>query len=135
VTRYRAYLDKCVPGDFNNPVRSVVVAIFCATQLVNAARFYSHLYREQHSNNMPTSQVCVNPRSSALNMTLPAFAAERRRLQLMPPVRPQLSIDVSCPPDAQQQTHQPPLLLSIDGTDRRTNERTDALPLHRPFSA
>jgi len=26
-----------------------------------------------------TNQVCVEPPSSALNMTLPAFAAERRR--------------------------------------------------------
>ena len=44
--------------------------------------------------------------------------------------RPQLSIDISCPQGAQQQTRPPPLLLSIDGTDRRT----DAWPLHRPCS-
>jgi len=37
--------------------------------------------------------------------------------------RPQLSIDISCPQGAQQQTRQPPLLLSIDGTDRRTDTR------------
>jgi len=45
-------------------------------------------------------------------MTLPAFAAERRRL---------LSMDISGPRGAQQQTGRTPLLLSIDGTDRRTD--------------
>jgi len=34
--------------------------------------------------------------------------------------RPQLSIDISCSHGAQQQTRRMPLLLSIDGTDRRT---------------
>ena len=38
--------------------------------------------------------------------------------------RLQLSIDISGPHDAQQQTRRPPLLLSIDGTDRRTDRRT-----------
>jgi len=42
-------------------------------------------------------------------VTPPAFAAaERRRL---------LSVDISCPLGAQQQTRRTP--LSIDGTDRR----------------
>jgi len=41
-------------------------------------------------------------------MTLSVSAAERRHL---------LSIDISCPPGAQQQTRRTPLLLSIDGTD------------------
>jgi len=45
-------------------------------------------------------RVCVEPRSSVLNMTLPAFAAERRRT---------------------------PLLLSIDVTEQ-TNGRTDGHP-------
>jgi len=50
-----------------------------------------------------------------LNMTRPAFAAERRHL---------LSIDISCLRGAQQQTRRTPrLLLSIDGTDRRTEGR------------
>ena len=35
-----------------------------------------------------------------------------------------LSIDMSCPHGAQQQTRRTPLLLSIDGTDRRTEGRT-----------
>jgi len=50
----------------------------------------------------------VEPSPSALNMTLPAVAAERRRLQS------QLSIDAG----TMQQTRQPLLLLSIDETDR-----------------
>jgi len=32
-----------------------------------------------------------------------------------------LSIDISCPHGAQQQTRRTPLLLSIDGADRRTD--------------
>jgi len=55
-------------------------------------------------------------------MTLPEFAAERRHL---------LSIDISCPQNAQQQTSLTPLLLLIDKKDRRT----DAPPFHRPYSA
>jgi len=47
--------------------------------------------------------VCVESPPSALNTTLPAFAAEA---------------------GAQQQTHRPPLLLSIGGTDIRTDGRT-----------
>jgi len=54
--------------------------------------------------------------NSVVNMTLPAFAAERRRL---------LSIDISCPRGAQQQTRRTPLLLSNDGTDRRMDAETD----------
>jgi len=53
-------------------------------------------------------------------VALPAFAAAADR---QPPALQQ-SIDASCPQGAQQQTSRPPLLLSIDGTDRRTNERT-----------
>jgi len=34
---------------------------------------------------------------------------------------PQLSIDIACLQGAQQQTRQLPLLLSTDGTDRRTD--------------
>jgi len=45
-------------------------------------------------------------------MTLTAFAVQRRRL---------LSSDISCLRGAQQQTRRTPLLLSIEGTDRRTD--------------
>jgi len=53
-------------------------------------------------------------------MTLPAFAAERRRLQ-------QISIDswYAAPPGAQQQTRRTPLLLPVGSTDGRKNKRTD----------
>jgi len=73
-------------------------------------------------------QDCVQPPMSAVNMTLPAFAAERWRLQHgARSYRSTAAADAG----AQQQTRRPPLLLSIDGTDRRT----DARPLHRPCSA
>ena len=39
------------------------------------------------------------------------------------------------PHGAQQQTRRTPLLWSNDGTDRQTDGRTDARPLHRPWSA
>jgi len=42
-----------------------------------------------------------------------------------------LSIDISCPAGAQQQTHSTPLLLSIDRTDRETAGRTDGRTLDR----
>jgi len=53
------------------------------------------------------------PCSPAFSMKLPAFAAECRCL---------LSIDIFCRRGAQQQTYQ--LLLSIDGTYRRTDRRS-----------
>jgi len=65
-------------------------------------------------------------------MTLPAFAAERRRSQEISidswyaaPRRSRLSIDISCPQGAQQQTSRTLLLLSIDRTDGR---QTDGHP-------
>jgi len=85
-----------------------------------------------------TKHVRVQPRPSAVNVTLPAFANERRAAALLllsasaaGTRRRQLSIDISCPRGAQQQTCRPPLLLSTDVTDRRT----DARPFHRPCSA
>jgi len=83
-------------------------------------------------------QVCVQPRPSAVNKTLPAFAAvlqPRTAAPLLlgtrrPPASP-LSINTSCLHDAQQQIRRTPLLRSNDGTDRRTDGRTDARPFHR----
>jgi len=40
--------------------------------------------------------------------------------------RPSLSIDISCPRGAQQQTRRTLLQRSIDGTDRQTDRQTDA---------
>ena len=44
---------------------------------------------------------------------------------------PALSINIACLHGTQQQIHNTVLLLSNDGTDRRTN----SLPFHRPCSA
>jgi len=63
---------------------------------------------------LPTHEVCVQPRSSAVNMTLPAFVAVRRAA-------------ASLLLGAQQQTRRTPLLLSIDGTDGRTDGRSTVL--------
>jgi len=60
-------------------------------------------------------KVCVQPRPSALNMTLPAFAAV-------------LSADIDRRL-VQQQTTRTPLLLSLDGTDGRTEGLTETLPV------
>ena len=75
-------------------------------------------------------------------MTLPVFAAERRRLLHGAPAagtrcrRPRISIDILCPQGAQQKkTRRTPLLLSIDGTDRPTDRRTDARAFHGPCCA
>jgi len=64
---------------------------------------------------------------SYVNITLPAFAAERRAAAPLLHAerrRKQLSIDVSCRRGAEQQTRRTPLLLSNDGTDRQTDGRT-----------
>jgi len=67
---------------------------------------------------------------SAVSMALPAFAAERRAAAplLLGSRRPPLSIDISCPHGAQQQTRRTLVLQSNNGTYRRTDTR----PLHRP---
>jgi len=70
------------------------------------------------TDNEKEKQVCVEPPPSALNMTLPAFAAERRRLHC--------SMAPGLAQGAQQESRLPPLLLSIDGTDRQTDRQTDS---------
>jgi len=59
--------------------------------------------------------------NSAVNMTLPAFAAERRAADpgcsAAAAGRPVLSIDIFCAYGAQQQTRRTPLLRLTDGTD------------------
>jgi len=103
-----------------------------------------------------TIRVCVQLPSSAENETPPAFAAERRAAAplLLGTRRLPLSINISRPHGAQQQTRRTLRLLSSDGTDRqadrqtngetdrRTDGRTDrqtdgrtvARPFHRPCS-
>jgi len=87
-----------------------------------------------HSVVVYTYQVCVELPASALNMTLaalPHLLLNTGACSTALVAHPQLSINISCPQGAQQQNHRPPLLLSIDGTDRRT----DARPLHKPRCA
>ena len=59
--------------------------------------------------------------NSAVNMTLSAFAAERRAADsgcgAAAAGRPALSIDIFCSYGAQQQTRRTPLLRLTDGTD------------------
>jgi len=79
-------------------------------------------------------QICVQPHTSAVNVTLPAFAAERRRSTAAAPLaasstiqqqrRCLPSIDISSPQGAQHQTRRTLLSLSIEWTDRRTDGRT-----------
>ena len=71
-------------------------------------------------------QVCVQPRSSAVNVTLPSPATKRRAAAqlLLCARRSPLSVDISCPHSAQQQTRHTPMLLSNDGTDSRTDGRS-----------
>jgi len=69
--------------------------------------------------------------TAAVNLPLSAFAAERRAAAPLLLSAGQQSIDISCPPGAQQQTRRTPLLWSNDGTDRRTGTRAS----HRPCFA
>ena len=62
--------------------------------------------------------------TAAANVTLLAFAAARRAAAPL-----LLSIDISCPRGAQQQTRRTLLQRSIDRTDGRTDGRTDTGPL------
>jgi len=59
--------------------------------------------------------------NSAVNMALPAFAAERRAADpgcgAAAAGHPALSIDIFCAYCAQQQTRRTPLLRFTDGTD------------------
>ena len=59
--------------------------------------------------------------NSAVNMTLPALAADRRAAApgcgAAAAERPALSIDIFCAYGAQQQTRRTPLLRSTGGTD------------------
>ena len=70
--------------------------------------------------------------NSAVNITLPTFAAEHRAAAplLLGAWHSPRSINISCPHGAQQQTRQTPLQWSNDGTDRHTDTR----PRHKPCS-
>ena len=72
-----------------------------------------------------------------MNVALLAFAAERRAAAplLLGARSLPLSIDISRPHGAQQQTRRTPQRLSNDGTDGRTDDRyVDFVPAHSAFS-
>ena len=73
-------------------------------------------------------QLCVEPPPSALNVTLPAFAAESRRPH--PRARIYRSISVADAGAQQQPAGRHCCCRSMGQTDGRT----DARPLHRPCS-
>ena len=68
-------------------------------------------------------QVSVQHPTSAVNVTLLAFAAERRAAAAERCGRA-ASIDISCPPGAQQQTHSSAVQQANDGTEAQTDRRT-----------
>jgi len=81
--------------------------------------------------NSSRQQVCVQPHST-VNVTLPAFGTERRAAAPLPLSAGACYRSISPVLTAlDQQTRRTPVLLSIDGTDGRT----DARPFHRPCSA
>jgi len=92
-----------------------------------------------HCINTADKQVLrVQPPTSAVDVTLLAFAAERRAAAplLLGTRRPPLSINISRPHGAQQQTRRTPQRLrSNDGTGKQTDRQTDTRPFHRPCSA
>ena len=88
--------------------------------LRSSGRQMPNARRTQLSSNFKIrKQVCVEPPPSALNKTLPAFAAVRRRLQHGVRGAPAY-LDMFHRQGAQRQIRQLPLLLSIRGTDGRT---------------
>jgi len=87
------------------------------------------LQNEAQSKQFETKQVCVEPRPSGLNMTLPAYAAERRRLQLFDRYLLQAPA-LSSKPAARRRC-----CRSTGQTDGRTDGRTDTRQLHRPCFA
>jgi len=81
--------------------------------------------------NVQMKPTCVKPRPSALNMTLPAFVAQRCRRSRYRPSWYAAPASASGA-RAQQQIRRTPLLLSIDGTDRRRDERAPDCYIDRP---
>ena len=101
---------------------SILIVYLLATEQVEVVGASRAEVKSERAVN--SKQVSVQPRPSAVNVSYVrdtaricccslccgAVATERRRL---------LTIDISCQPSAQQQTFRTPLLLSLDGTDRR----------------
>jgi len=101
------------------------VSLFFWTRCIMDAEIY--LSSGQSVRHRPTvKQVRVQPLPSALNVTLPAFAAQRRRLQ---------SIDISCPPAGCSAANPTHVAAVVNRWDRQMDGRTDARTFHRPCSA
>ena len=121
-----------------------------ADRQTGSSQYFAFPYRRRSKNckgvdsratliNCFPQQVCVQPSTAAVNVTLPALlltamlwcavllgaggCCTARLLQA--PVSVQQSIDVSCPPGPQQQTRRMLLQRSIAGTDRRAYGRRD----------
>jgi len=82
-------------------------------------------------------QVCIQLPTSALNVTLLAFAAERRAAAplLVGARRRRRCRSISTfysPHGAQQQAHRTPRLRSNDGTDRQKDHRITLFVVHNP---
>ena len=69
-----------------------------------------------------TTVVCVQPRSSAVNMSLPAFAAERRCCWRLAPAAV----------DRRSAANPPHAAATVERWDR--DGRTDTRPFRKPFS-
>ena len=78
-------------------------------------------------------QVCVQSPASAVKVTLPAFAAERRRL-LHGACSAPAAIDRYLLPAGRSAANSPAAMVAVDRWDRRTDGRTDARSLHEPYS-
>ena len=74
------------------------------------------------------------PPPSALNVTLPAFAAERRRLHYCARSAP-TAVDRYLLPAGRSAANPPAAVAAVDRWDRRTDGETDTRPLHRPCCA
>jgi len=86
-------------------------------------RYYYELMRSRRP-----QQVCVEFPLSAVNVTLLAFVAERRRLQHGAHSAPAAIDRYLLPARRSAANPRPPLLLSIDGTDKRTDGQNGRMP-------
>jgi len=73
-------------------------------------------------------QVCVQPPTPAVNVTLPAFADERRAAGAV-------RIDRYILPSERSAANLSTAVAAVDRWDRPTDRQTDARPFHRPCSA
>jgi len=93
-----------------------------------------HLHSAVLTTIVTNAPVCVEPPSSALNKTLPAFDDKRRRLHHG--ARPQRRSYRSISPARRALSSKPAgRRWAVSRWDRQTRGRMDPRPLHRPCSA